>query len=167
MTTYPTSIQSVLEQFDSVDAINKELKRTASLKCRYSKHYSKSELVPAISDYEELLRQAKATMQPAAKTVTTFTSDDIAQLDWDQTLRALKSIQSKKSNTKWLTSTPGDNDAYRSACRIEEMLLEHKATLAPETSSATRINKSAIASIIEQLESDPSLDAAELLRQLI
>lgn len=161
----PTTVDQVLSLFPTVELLNKELKRTASLKCRYSKNTQKANQVPGIIEYETLLKAAKTTIKPAAKTTTTLTADDIASFDYDQTVRAIKSIQSKKSNSKYLTSTPGDNDTYRKACEIERLLLDHKATLAP--ASRSTVSKAAIADLFDRLKSDPDLDVLAELSALL
>lgn len=145
-----TTPAQALAEFPSVDALNRELKRTASARCRYGKDFRKKDLVPAIEAYEEVLRAAKAQLAPAKKGVPSLTADDIAGLDYDETCAAIRSIQSKKSNTKYLSAKPGDNDAYRAACEVEAMLKAHRDELDP-TRGGT-VKKSVLAALIERAE---------------
>ena len=150
--------------------IKSEIKRIQSAKCRLSKQKYKSTYeaeMTKILQEERLLQEAKLLLQPKEKTVTTFEQSDIDLLDYDQTIKAIKSIQSKKTNSRWLTPVEGDNDEYRNAERIEQMLLEHKAKVRPVEDSLVR--KSEIVTIIETIKNQKlSQDRiVELLESLI
>ena len=55
-----------------------------------------------------------------------YEQTDVDELDYDETIKAIRSIQSKKTLTKWLTTVENDNDEYRKACKIEKMLIERR-----------------------------------------
>lgn len=151
--------------------VNKELKRIASIKCRLKKQMGKStyeEDMTRVLQEEEILKQVKQLLNPREKTVTTFTQEDVNLLDYDETIKAIKSIQSKKSLTRWLTTEEGNNDEFREACRIEKMLLDHKNEIKPIED--TTVRKSDLMTIIETIETSGNLSQAkiiELLKSLI
>lgn len=147
---------------NQLEMIKKELKRVASVKCRLNKQKGRStyaEDMKRVLEEEEKLKALRDTLIQPKKTVTTYTYEDIQQLSYEDTLKAIKSIQSKKSNTKWLTPIEGDNDEYRNACRIEEMLVEHKSQLQPTTVTLK-------AKITEVLDNSDDLSKEELIELL-
>lgn len=148
-----------------------ELKRIQSVKCRLKKQKFKStyeaEMTKVLQE-EQLLKEVRNLLVPKEKTVTTYEQSDIDLLDYDETIKAIKSIQSKKTNSRWLTPIEGDNDEYRNAVRIEQMLLEHKQQVKPV--DETMIRKSDLMTIIETIESTKDLSqerVLELLKSLI
>lgn len=144
-----------------------ELKRIQSVKCRLKKQRGKSTFeadMRAVLAEEQLLKDVRALLDPKEKPVTMYEKDDIENLDYDETIKAIKSIQSKKTNTKWLTASEGDNDEYRNACRIEKMLLEHKATIKPI--DETTIRKTELETIIETIESSGNLSQERIVEML-
>lgn len=145
-----------------LEMIKKELKRVASVKCRLNKQKGRStyaEDMKKVLEEEEKLKALRDTLIQPKKTVTTYTYEDIQQLSYEDTLKAIKSIQSKKSNTKWLTPIEGDNDEFRNACKIEEMLNEHKSQLQPTTVTLK-------AKITEVLDNSDGLSKEELIELL-
>lgn len=153
----------------SMDEVKRELKRIASIKCRLKKQQGKStykeELTKAL-DYENLLKSVRDLINgnTTPKSVPQYEWEDIEKLSYDETLKAIKSIQSKKSLSKWLTSVEGDNDEYRNACRVEQMLREHKETLQPTTHG---ISKNDIATILEISDTLSKEELVEMLRSLV
>ena len=132
MTNLKNVEAKAVELGNDVLKVKQELKRLQSVKCRLKKQRGKSTFeaeMRAVLEEEQLLKDVRALLEPKDKTVTTFEQDDVENLDYDETIKAIKSIQSKKTLTKWLTAVEGDNDEYRNACRIEKMLLEHKAQI--------------------------------------
>lgn len=147
-------IEKVAEEFgNSVEALNRELKRTASKKCRLKKFQHSATYqadMQAVLDYEHVLKEAKLLLSPKEKFVTSFTQEDVDKLDYDQTMKAIKSIQSKKCNTAMLTGTYGENEEYKNAERIEAMLLEHKKNVKPvETAYIRRSDLDKILEVAE------------------
>jgi hypothetical protein len=128
----------MMRMSNQLEQIKKELKRVASVKCRLNKQKGKKsyeEDMRKVLEEEEQLKALRDSLVQPKKTVTNFTYEDVQQLSYEEVLKAIKSIQSKKSNTKWLTPIEGDNDAFRNACRIEDMLNERKSELQPTAMS--------------------------------
>ena len=163
-----TNIEKVVEKFgNDVELIKKELKRIQSVKCRLNKMKGKSTYesdMKKVLEEEEILKQARRMLEPKEKFVTEYDEEDVARLDYDETMKAIKSIQSKKTLTKYLTTVEGDNDEYRNACRIEKMLLEHKATVQPVENSLIR--KTDLVTIIDAIKLDPDMSHERILNLL-
>ena len=147
---------------EQLNQIKKELKRIASIKCRLNKQQGKKtyqEEMDKVLAQEEQLKALRDSLVQPKKTVTNFTYEDIQELSYDEVQRAIKSIQSKKSNTKWLTPIEGDNDEFRNACRIENMLNERRAELQPTVISLKD-------NIINILDSSESMSKEELIQAI-
>lgn len=155
-----------MEQTVQLEQIKKELKRLASVKCRLNKQKGKKtyqEEMDKVLEQENKLKELRDTLVQPKKTVTTLTYEDIQELSYEEVQRAIKSIQSKKSNTKWLTPIEGDNDEFRDACRIESMLNERRSELQP--TSITLKNK--LSDILEISETLSKEELIELLKELV
>lgn len=155
-----------MEQTVQLEQIKKELKRLASVKCRLNKQKGKKtyqEEMDSVLKQESKLKELRDTLVQPKKTVTTLTYEDIQELTYEEVQRAIKSIQSKKSNTKWLTPIEGDNDEYREACRIESMLNERRSELQP--TSVTIKNK--LSKILEISDTLNKEELIELLKELV
>lgn len=165
-------IEKVAEKFDNnVELIAKELKRVQSLKCRLKKQKGKKtyeEEMTEVVKYEQVLKEARQLLNPKEKPVTMYTQEDVDKLDYDETIKAIRSIQSKKTLTKWLTDVEGDNDEYRKACEIEKMLIERRESIKPVDNEYVR--KSDLQTIIDTIESSGNLSQekiVELLKSLM
>ena len=167
MTNLKNVEAKAVELGNDVLEVQKELKRIQSVKCRLKKQKGKatyqSEMEAVLAE-EQLLKEVRQLLSPKEKTVTTFEQSDVENLDYDETIKAIKSIQSKKTLTKWLTAVEGDNDEYRNACRIEKMLLEHKASIKPI--DETTIRKTDLETIIETIESSGNLSNDRIVEML-
>lgn len=170
--TKMTEIEKVAEKFNNdLEAVAKELKRVQSLKCRLKKQKGKKtyeEEMTEVIKYEQVLKEARQLLDPKEKPVTMYTQEDVNQLDYDETIKAIRSIQSKKTLTKWLTDTAGDNDEYRKACEIEKMLIERRESIKPVDDEYVR--KTDIQTIIDTIESSGQLSQekiVELLKSLM
>ena len=161
-------IEKVAQKFDNdVLAIGKELKRVQSIKCRLKKQKGKStyeEEMTKVISYEQILKEARQLLDPKEKPVTMYDQNDVDQLDYDETIKAIRSIQSKKTLSKWLTDVEGDNDEYRNACKIEKMLLEHKETIKPV--EPEYIRKTDLQTIIDTIESSGNLTQERIVELL-
>lgn len=156
-----------IELGNDIEAVKRELKRVASVKCRLLKQKGLKdyeERLEACLKEEQLLKEVRTYIVGSKKTVTTFEQADVDALTYDETVKALKSIQSKKSLTKWLTDVEGDNDEYRHACKIEEMLKEHVKSVKPIEDNTVR--KSEIQRIIDTIESTGKISTAKILEML-
>jgi hypothetical protein len=165
------SVQKILEKLSTIDSINLELKKVQSQKCRLKKMLSKPGTKDELSRvlmYEEELKQARQVLKPRDKNVTEFELDDIKKLDYDQTIRALRSIQSKKTLTRYLGTIPEQNEEYKKACEIESMLKNHRESIGPIDEKVVR--KTDIETIINTIETSDKLSKKQiedLLKKLI
>ena len=161
-------IEKVANQFENdILLLNKELKRVASIKCRLKKMKGKSsyeEDMKKVLSYEQVLKEAKQLVDPKEKPVTMYTQEDVDQLDYDETVKAIRSIQSKKTNSRWLTTTEGDNDEFRNACRIEKMLIERRNQIKPVDDEYIR--KTDLQTIIDTIESSGKLSQEKIVELL-
>ena len=165
-------IEKIANKFDNnVEKIRRELKRVQSIKCRLKKQKGKSSYEKEMTEvikYEQVLKEARQLLDPKEKPVTQYTQEDVDKLDYDETVKAIRSIQSKKTLTKWLTDVEGDNDEYRKACEIEKMLIERRKKIKPVDNEYVR--KTDVQTIIDTLESSGKLSQekiVELLKKLM
>ena len=161
-------VEKIAEQFgNDVEAIKKELKRVQSIKCRLKKQRGRKtfeeELTEALK-YEQILKDAKQLLEPKEKPVTKFEQEDVDKLAYDETIKAIRSIQSKKTLTRWLTDVECDNDEYRNACKIEAMLIEHRNKIKPVDNAYIR--KSDLQTIIDTIESSGELSQERVIEML-
>lgn len=151
--------------------VSKELKRIQSIKCRLKKQKGRSdyeEQMKEVLSQEQLLKEVRQLLDPKEKPVTQYTQEDVDNLDYDETVKAIRSIQSKKTLTRWLTDVEGDNDEYRNACVIEKMLVERRNNIKPVDNDYIR--KSDLQTIIDTIESSGKLSQnkiVELLKELM
>lgn len=167
MTNLKMVEEKALELGNDVLKVQSELKRIQSVKCRLKKQKGKSTYqaeMEAVLAEEQLLKEVRQLLNPKEKSVTMFEQDDVENLDYDETVKAIKSIQSKKTLTRWLTTEEGNNDEFRNACRIEKMLLEHKAQIKPI--DETTIRKTDLETIIETIESSGELSTDRIVEML-
>lgn len=161
-------IEKVAEKFNNdLDAIAKELKRIQSLKCRLKKQMGKKTFDKDMTEalkYEQVLKDARQLLNPKEKPVTMYTQEDVDKLDYDETIKAIRSIQSKKTLSKWLTEVEGDNDEYRKACAIEAMLIARRESIKPVDNE--HIRKSDLQAIIDTIESSGKLSQERILELL-
>lgn len=152
---------------NDLEKVKSELKRLQSIKCRLKKQQGKANFTKEMTrvlQEEELMKCVRSLLDPKEKAVPDFTQEDVDRLDYDQTVKAIKAIQSKKSLTKWSTTVEGDNDDYRAACAVEEMLVAHRATVKPVEDSYIR--KSDLVTVIETIESSGKLSQERILSLL-
>lgn len=161
-------IEKTAEKFDnSIDLLNKELKRVASIKSRLKKQKGRSDYSEKMTEtlsYYQVLVEAKNLIEPKKKTCFELTKEDIDLLDFDETMKAIKAIQSKKTNSAWETDAFGDNDTYRKACEIEKLLLEHKETVKPVADEYIR--KTDLMNVIETIKASGKVSQNRILEML-
>jgi len=165
-------IEKVANKFENdVEKLAKELKRIQSVKCRLKKQKGKSSYEKEMTEvvrYEQVLKEARQLLNPKEKPVTQYEQADVDQLDYDETIKAIRSIQSKKTLSKWLTTIEGDNDEYRKAVQIEKMLIERRENIKPVDNEYIR--KTELQTIIDTIESSGKLSQekiVELLKSLV
>lgn len=154
---------------NDINEVKRELKRVASVKSRLKRQQGKSTYekeMHEVLQYEELLKEVRSHLSNGGcKSVPQYTEEDVQALSYDETIRAIKSIQSKKSLSKWLTSVEGDNDEYRNACRVEGLLRAHKEMLQP--SSVNSVSKKDLQSIVDMSEELSKDEIIEMLKNLL
>jgi len=162
------NIQQVAEKFEDVEQVKKEIKRIQSIKCRLKKQKFREDYeteMTKIVQQEQILKEVREFFEPKKLTVTTMTLEDIKLLDYDETQKAIKSIQSKKCNSQFNEVNLELNVEYQEAVRIEKMLQEHKLTVKPITDKVVR--KSTVNELIHQIENQQEDVSKEyLLEQL-
>ena len=159
--------KKALELGEDLEVVKRELKRVASVKCRLLKQKGRSDYEEALESVlkeEQLLKEVRTYITGSKKTVTTFEQEDVDKLTYDETVKALKSIQSKKSLTRWLTTVEGDNDEFRHACEIEKMLKEHIKDVRPVEDNV--VKKSEIQGVIDTMESVGDISREKILEML-
>lgn len=159
--------KKALEFNNDLESVKKEIKRLQSIKCRLLKQKGRSDYEEALENVLkeiQVMSEVRRLLDPKEKSVTNFTQEDVDVLDYDETIKAIKSIQSKKSLTRWLTTIEGDNDEYREACKIENMLLEHKKLMKPV--DETQIRKSDLNVVIETIENTKDISRERILEML-
>lgn len=164
-------VEKVAAELGSVENIARELKRVQSIKCRLKKQKGKStyesEMNEALRE-EQLLKEARQLLDPKEKPTTQYTQEDVDSLDYDETVKAIRSIQSKKTLSRWLTTVEGDNEEFKNAEKIEKMLIERREKIKPVDENNVR--KTEIQTIIDTIESSGKLSqekVVELLKKLV
>lgn len=160
-------IEKKANELKTVENVARELKRVQSVKCRLKKQKGKStyeQEMQEVLKQEQLLKEVRQLLDPKEKPVTQYEQADIDQLDYDETIKAIRSIQSKKTLSRWLTTTEGDNDEFRNAVRIEKMLIERREMIKPVDENNVR--KTEIQAIIDTIESSGKLSQEKIIELL-
>lgn len=162
------NIEKVANELNNdLENVKRELRRVQSIKCRLKKQKGKSsyeEEMRQVLEEEQVLKEVRALLEPKDKFVTSFNEEDVERLDYDETIKALKSIQSKKTLTRWLNDREGDNDEFRNACKIEEMLKKHRDNIKPIEDSVVR--KSELVTIIDTIKDNKNLSQERIIELL-
>jgi len=160
-------IKKLAEELGTVEACRAELKRIQSIKCRLKKQKVRADYeveMAKVVAQEQALKEAREYLEPKKTTFTTMSAEDIALLTYDETIRAIKSVQSKKCNSQYLTENIEDNAEYQDAIRLEKMLLEHKKLVKPIED--TVVKKSQVNDLIHQLENVDEMSKDEIVERL-
>ena len=164
-------VEKVAAELGTVENIARELKRVQSIKCRLKKQKGKAtyeQEMQEVLKQEQVLKEARQLLDPKEKPVTMYTQEDVDQLDYDETIKAIRSIQSKKTLSRWLTPVEGDNEEFKKACEIEKMLIERRESIKPVDNEYVR--KTDVQTIIDTIESSGNLSqekVVELLKSLM
>ena len=147
------NIEKLAKSFENVEEVRKAIRSVQTQKSRMKQQKSRKdydERMTEILQKEQLLKEVRDYFEPKTIPVTQMTQKDIELLNWDETQKAIKSIQSKKCNTQHLTENIEDNEEYKKACQIEKWLQEHKQNIKPIEETVVR--KSEINNLIEHLK---------------
>lgn len=169
-------IAKAAELNNSIIELNKALKRVASAKTRLNHSPGLpdyNEKMAAILAEEQLLKNVRAYLTEPRKTVNDLTAEDIAAMDYDEVCKAIRSIQSKKTHTKYAEDCkkdenglfiPGSGAMYLEACRIEEMLKARREELEPV--GTVRFSKAVMREFIATLRLCSDLDVETCLNRI-
>lgn len=155
--------EKAIEMEMDLEKVKVELKRLQSIKCRLRKQKARKDYEAKMTEVlrqEQLLKEVRDYIEPKKLTVTTMTAEQIAELDYEETVRAIKSIQSKKC----LTQYEEDQVEYNKACAIETVLKEHRSKLQPGQQQLVR--KSDINTLLESIQNQDNVDKSWLMEQL-
>lgn len=155
------------ELHNDKELVKKEIKKLQSVKCRLQKQKGRSdydEKMKEVLSEINILQEVRRLLDPKEKSVPEYTQEDVDRLDFDQTQKAIKSIQSKMCLTRYLTSEPGDNDEYRQAENVYNMLVEHKKHVKPHDD--IYIRKSDLVTIIDTIENSGQVSQERILEML-
>jgi len=147
------NIEKVAKSYANVEEVKKAIRSLQSRKSRLKKQKRRKdydEKMTEILQQEQLLKEVRDYFEPKKIPVTKMTQKDIELLNYDETMKAIKSIQSKKCNVQHATENINDNVEYQKACQIERWLLEHKQNIKPIEETVVR--KSDINDLIEHLK---------------
>lgn len=147
------NIENFAKSFKDVEEVKRAIRSVQSQKSRLKKQKGRKdydEKMTEILQQEQILKEVREYFEPKTIPVTQMTQKDIELLNWDETQKAIKSIQSKKCNTQHLTENLEDNEEYKKACQIERWLLEHKKNIKPIEDTVVR--KSDINDLINHLK---------------
>ena len=162
------NIEQVAKSYQNVEEVKKAIRSLQSRKSRLKKQKSRKdyeELMTEILQQEQLLKEVRDYFEPKRIPVPEMTQKDIELLNYEETLRAIKSIQSKKCLVQHATERIEDNVEYQKACEIERMLLEHKKKIKPIEKTVVR--KSDINDLINHLENQEEKIAKEYVISLL
>lgn len=147
-----------------IETVIKEIKRVQSAKCRLKKFKGRSDYdakMTKILQEEEVLKEVRQLLDPKEKPVTMYTEEDVKMLDFDETVKALKSIQSKKCLTKY---DPDNQEGYKKACEIETWLNEHKKTVKPVDTAYIR--RTDLQTVIDTIKETGDIKVETILEML-
>ena len=151
------------KEFVNVEEAKKELRNVQSKKCRFAKKKDREDYDQVMTELlkrEQALKELVKFYEPKKTFVTQYTKEDVEKLDYEETLKAIKSIQSRKCNTNY----PELEDEYQKACKIEAMLLEHKMAVKP--ADQTTVKKSQVQNLINHLQTQKRVSKAEMIGYL-
>jgi hypothetical protein len=158
------TIETEAKKYKDLEDCKKQLRSIQSLKCRLLKQKDREDYETEFAKLvlkEQIAKEVRSYLEPKKITVTTITAEQISVLTFDETIKAIKSIQSKKCNEQYNS----DKTEYNKALIIEQQLLDHKALTKPIED--TVIQKSRINDLINQIETmDIQITKEYILEQL-
>lgn len=159
-------VKETAEKYDnSTEAITAKLKSVQSVKSRFKKQKGRPDYETKMTEIlteEQLLKEARQYLEPKKVLVTEMTQSDIDKLTYDETVKAIKSIQSKKCLTQF---NPDAKSEYEKSLRIEQMLKDHRETV--KDHSDNLIKKSKINDLIHHIEQQQTTIDKEYILELL
>ena len=156
------NVEKLAIELGNLENVRKEIKKVQSAKCRLLKQKAKptyQEEMTEIISKEQLLKEVRSLISPKAKPVTKYDQNDVDLItDLDECNKAIRSIQSKKTNSKYLI------DEFNEALKIEDMLIERRKQLEP--TSPGHVRKSDVETIIDTLKNNKNLSQEKMIELL-
>jgi hypothetical protein len=135
-----TAIEEAKARFNGdLGLVKKELKRLQSVKCRLKKEKASADYqakMEAVLDQEQVLKEVRSLLDPKEVKVPDFTQEDVDRLDYDQTIKAIKSIQSIKCLSLQDPSAHGQAELAKAEQNRKIKIEEAKANLEAEKLNA-------------------------------
>lgn len=142
-----TEILAKKSELGTLENVLKRLKAVQSTKCRLKRKKSDPDYDTRMREIlaeEQVLKEVRQLFTNKKKSVPDYDENDIKVLNYEDTIKAIKSIQSKKCLSQ------NDQIEYDRACRVEQMLLEHKKIVKPADS--TTVKKTELLTLIDELK---------------
>lgn len=158
------NIAEMAKNYTGSEDAKKELRVVQTQKCRMAKMKARKdydEKMTEILQKEQMLKEVIKYFEPKKTFVTEMTIEDIQKLNFEETMKAIKSIQSKKCNSQYEV----DQTEYEKACEIEKLLVEHKKTVKPVPENMIR--KSELQNLVRHLENQTETVKTEYVIELL
>lgn len=152
-----------IKQLVSVEDVKKQIRSVQSRVCRLNKQKSRPDYEKVMADLsleERLLKARLLEIEPKKMTITTMSEEQLKTLDYNETVRAIKSIQSKKC----LEQYNDDQTEYKRALEIEQILMNHRENMKPVDEQ--HIRKSDVMNLIETLENTEKVSKKKMIEML-
>ena len=162
------NIQKIAKKYKNVEEVRKAIRSVQTQKSRLKQQKNREdydEKMTKILQKEQILKEVRDYFNPKPIPVPKMTKSDIELLNYDETQKAIKSIQSKKCNVQHATENINDNVEYQKACQIESWLLEHKENIKPIEQTVVR--KSDINDLIQHLRNQDTKIETEYIINLL
>ena len=162
------NIQKIAKKYKNVEEVRKAIRSVQTQKSRLKQQKNRKdydEKMTKILQKEQILKEVRDYFNPKPIPVPKMTKSDIELLNYDETMKAIKSIQSKKCNVQHATENINDNVEYQKACQIESWLLEHKENIKPIEQTVVR--KSDINDLIQHLRNQDTKIETEYIINLL
>ena len=162
------NIQKIAKKYKNVEEVRKAIRSVQTQKSRLKQQKNRKdydEKMTKILQKEQILKEVRDYFNPKPIPVPKMTKSDIELLNYDETQKAIKSIQSKKCNVQHATENINDNVEYQKACQIESWLLEHKENIKPIEQTVVR--KSDINDLIQHLRNQDTKIETEYIINLL
>ena len=156
-------LEQLKKDYQTVEEAKKALRCVQSKKCRFAKKKDREdyeEVMTSLLQKEQSLKELVKFYEPKKVFVTQFTQEDVDVLNYEETMKTIKSIQSRKCNTNYEDTL----DEYEKVCQIEQMLLKHKKEVKPVEQSVVR--KSQVQNLISHLETQKKVSKKEMIEYL-
>lgn len=162
------SIEKLANSYNNdLNLINKRLKTLASQKSRLTPQKGRpdyNEKMESILTEYQALTEVKRLLEPKKKTSLDLTQDDINMMTFDEVKNMRNNIASHLSRTRYISDIPGDNDEYRHAKRIDDMLKEREQIVKPIEDTVVR--KSDVQMIIDTIKAAGDLSNERIIELL-